>query len=64
VATVIGNSVIVAVNITTSTTTTTINNKFWEELIACFPFVLILIPDTVSRKKNFISMRNEVNKTA
>jgi hypothetical protein len=44
---VIGNFTITAVN----TTTATINNKFWEVLIACFPFTMILVPDTASKKK-------------
>jgi hypothetical protein len=38
------------------------NRKFWEELIAYFPFTVILVSDT-SRKKTLVCMRNEFNKT-
>jgi hypothetical protein len=38
-------------------------NKFWEELIACFPFTVILVFHT-SRKKTVLCIRNEVNETA
>jgi hypothetical protein len=34
------------------------NKKFWEELVAYFPFTVILISDT-SRKKTLVCMRNE-----
>jgi hypothetical protein len=32
--------------------------KFWEELIAYFPFTVILLSDMTSRKKTLIHMRN------
>jgi hypothetical protein len=38
-----------------------INRKFWEELIACFPFTTIWIFDK-SRKKTFVCMHNGVKK--
>jgi hypothetical protein len=38
------------------------NKKFSYELIACFPFNVIWVFDTTSRKKTLIRMRNKVNK--
>jgi hypothetical protein len=38
------------------------HKKFWEELIAYFPFTVILVSDTIRRKKASVRMRNEVNK--
>jgi hypothetical protein len=40
-----------------------VNKKFSEELIPYFPFTVILVSDTRSRKKTLARMRNEVNKT-
>jgi hypothetical protein len=37
------------------------NKKYWEELIAYFPFTVIGVSDT-SRKKTLAYMRNEVKK--
>jgi hypothetical protein len=37
------------------------NKKFWEELIAYYPFTEILVLDT-RRKKASLYLRNEVNK--
>jgi hypothetical protein len=39
------------------------NKKFWEELIAYFPFTVILISVTTSRKKTSACTRKEVNET-
>jgi hypothetical protein len=40
----------------------TLNKKFWEELIAYFPFTVISVCNT-SRKKTLVCMCNEVNQT-
>jgi hypothetical protein len=37
--------------------------EFCEELIAYFPFTVICVFDATSRKKTYICMHNEVNKT-
>jgi hypothetical protein len=37
------------------------NKKFWEELIVCFPFTAILVPD-MRRNKILVGMPNKVNK--
>jgi hypothetical protein len=34
------------------------NKNFGEELIAYFPFTVILVSDTTSRKKYLVCMRN------
>jgi hypothetical protein len=39
------------------------NKKFLEEQFAYFPFTVTLVPDTASRKKTSVWMRNEVSKT-
>jgi hypothetical protein len=38
------------------------NKNVWEELIAYFPFTVIVVSDTTYRKKTLVCMRNEVNK--
>jgi hypothetical protein len=40
-----------------------IYKKFCEELIAYFPFTVILVSDTTSRKKALVYTRNKINKT-
>jgi hypothetical protein len=39
------------------------NNKFWEELYAYLPFIIIWVSDMTRRKKTLVCMCNEVNKT-
>jgi hypothetical protein len=38
------------------------NKRFWEELIANFPFTIIWVSDMRRRKRTLIRMRNEVCK--
>jgi hypothetical protein len=38
--------------------TSTINKKFWEELISYIPFTIIWVPDITSRKETSVCLRN------
>jgi hypothetical protein len=40
------------------------NKKFWEELIAYFPFTVILVFVMTSIKKTLVYIHNEVKKTS